>query len=116
MTPIAFDKRRNLLFDLLAIKELETQMGGVPIGAIVQQLQQAGVNAIIFALWAGLKHEDETLTPAIVTQLLTRYVNDGKSLLPIARALNAALEASGVFRGMAEEPPAATVPGRRKRR
>lgn len=115
MTPIQFDKRRNLAFDLLAIKELETQMGGVPVGTIVQHLQQAGVNAIIFALWAGLKHEEPTLTPANVTELLTRYVNEGKSLLPLARGISAALEASGVFRGI-DEPAAAAVAVRRKRR
>lgn len=114
MTPITFDKPRNLSFDLLAIKELETQMGGQPVGVIVGQLQQAGVNALIFALWAGLKHEDGTLTPVIVTELLTKYVNQGKSLLPLAKGLNAALQESGVFRGIDEVPPAAS--GRRKRR
>lgn len=114
MTPIQFDKPRHLAFDLLAIKELETQMGGVPVGSIVQQLQQAGVNALIFALWAGLKHEDETLTPVLVTEMLTRYVNQGNSLIPLAKGLNAALQASGVFRGPEEASDQA--PRARKRR
>lgn len=115
MTPITLDKPRNLLFDLLAVKDLESQMGGLPSGAIVRHLQQAGVNAIIAALWAGLKHEDSELTPAVVTQLLTRYVAEGRSLLPLARALNDALEASGVFRGPDEVTTPPAVPTRRKR-
>jgi hypothetical protein len=113
MTSISFDRARHLSFDLVAIKDLETQMGGLPVGAIVQQLQMAGVTAIIAALWAGLKHEDPTLTPASVTQLLSNYVASGMGLLPLARGLNAALEASGVFRGTADTPVA---PARKKRR
>jgi hypothetical protein len=114
-TAIDFDRRRNLQFDLLAIQDLETQMNGLPVGTIVQYLQQAGVNAIVAALWAGLKHEDPALTPAAVAQLLSRHVADGNSLIPIARGLSAALEASGVFRGAYES---ATIPkvSTRKRR
>lgn len=116
MTPITLDKRRTLSFDLVAIKDLETQMGGLPVGAIVRHLQQAGVNAIIAALWAGLKKEDASLTPAIVTKLLTRYVARGGSLLPLARALNDALEASGVFRGTDDAAPAPPPSGRKRAR
>lgn len=116
--PIAFDKPRHLHFDLLSLKDLEEKMGGQPIGAIVQQLQQAGVTAIIYALWAGLKHEDAALTPNLVTKMLTRYIEQGQSLVPIAHALNDALEESRVFQGVSAvaSAPNGHVPRRKKSR
>lgn len=109
MITIEFDKTRRLHFDLPAIKDLETAMGGLPLGAIVQQLEQAGVNAIVYSLWAGLKHEDAALTPNLITKMLTRHITEGRSLFPIAQGLNDAFEASGLFRGVGEntaQPPA----------
>lgn len=98
MIPIDFDKPRHLKFDLPAIKDLEANMNGQPLGAIVGQLAQLGITAITMALWAGLKHEDRTLTPNLVTKMLERYLQEKKSLRALGRALNDAIEECGIFR------------------
>lgn len=113
---ITLDKPRTIKFDLATILELETKMGGVPVGAIIQQLSQASVTAIVLSLWAGLKHEDHALTPAAITAMLEGELADGKSLLPLCRALNMAFEESRVFQGTSEpseEPAPRRARGRR---
>lgn len=98
-TPLLLDKPRTLVLSLTTLRELETAMGGIPVGEIVNQLARAGVNAVVMSLWAGLKHEDPELTPDRVTAILDRYLVDGRSLLPVATALNAAFEEARFFEG-----------------
>jgi hypothetical protein len=102
MVQIEFDKPRSLMFDLAAIRDLERAMDGQPLGAIVQQLAQLGVNALVIALWAGLKHEDRTLSPASVTKRLETFLKNGGKIRTLADGLNDALEESGIFAGGAE--------------
>lgn len=73
-------------------------MSGQPIGLIVQQLGQLGVTALTMALWAGLKHEDRALSPGLVTKMLQTYIEDRKSLRRLGRALNDAIDETGLFR------------------
>jgi hypothetical protein len=103
---IEFDKPRELKFDLRAIKDLEAAMGGIPLGEVVGQLSRVGVTAITAALWAGLKHEDKTLTPNLVTKMLQSYIDSTdkkKNLRILARALNQAIEDTGLFRSDADD-------------
>lgn len=100
---IQFDKPRQLKFDLRAIKDLEANMGGQPLGVIVQQLSQVGVTAITMALWAGLKHEDKSLSPSLVTKMLETYIANKGSLRKLGRALNDAIDECGLFKTDAEE-------------
>jgi len=100
---VEFDKSRSLSFDLAAIRDLERAMDGQPLGIIVNQLANLGVNAMVIALWAGLKHEDRTLTPNLVTKRLETYLKDGHKLRTLADALNDALEECGIFRGEGDE-------------
>lgn len=97
------DKVRDLKFDLRAIKDLEANMGGQPLGVIVQQLSQVGVTAITMALWAGLKHEDKGLSPSLVTKMLETYIAQKRSLRKLGRALNEAIDECGLFKTDAEE-------------
>lgn len=103
MVHLEFDKSRSLFFDLAAIRDLERAMDGQPLGAIVQQLANLGINALVIALWAGLKHEDRTITPNLVTKRLETYLKDGKKLKVLADALNDALEECGIFRGSEDD-------------
>jgi hypothetical protein len=103
---IDFDKPRELRFDLRAIKDLEAAMGGMPLGDVVGQLSRVGVTAISAALWAGLKHEDKALTPNLVTKMLQAYIDakhKQKNLRVLARALNQAIEETGLFRSDADD-------------
>lgn len=103
MIPIDFDKPRQLKFDLAAIRDLEAQMEGEPLGVIVGRLANLGINALVTALWAGLKHEDRTITPHLVTVRLDAYLKAGRPLRKLADAINDALEESGLFKGAGEE-------------
>jgi hypothetical protein len=103
---IDFDKPRQLHFDLAAIRDLEAAMGGKPLASIVNDLASIGVNAIVLALWAGLKHEDRTLNPKLVERMLSTYIKNKKSLRVLARALNDGIEETGLFRNEDDEPSA----------
>jgi hypothetical protein len=107
---IDFDKPRLLLYDLAAIRDLEAAMGGEPLGNIVNRLSNLGVNALVLALWAGLKHEDRTITPHLVTKRLETYLKDGKPLRALADAINDGLEESGIFRTLDDEVPEGNAP------
>lgn len=97
--PIVLDKPRELKFDLRAIKDLEANLNGQPLGLIVQHIAQLGITAMTMALWAGLKHEDRAMTPSLATKLLESYVQERKSLTKLGTALSDAIEESGLFRG-----------------
>jgi hypothetical protein len=98
MVPIAFDKPRHLKFTLSAIKDMEANLGGQPLGAVMSLLGQVGITAITVALWAGLKHEDKTLTPSLVTKMLSDYIEKGGRTKPLIDALSAALDETHIFK------------------
>jgi hypothetical protein len=100
---IDFDRPRELKFDLRSIRDLERAMDGQPIGAILGLLSQAGVTATVTALWAGLKHEDASLSTNLVTKYLETYMQDGKSLRKLAHALSTEILATGLFKSDVEE-------------
>ena len=110
MVTIEFDKPRQLQYDLAAIRDLEGQMNGEPLGVIVGRLANLGVTALVLALWAGLKHEDRALTPHLVQIRLETYLKAGKSLRALADGINDALDESGLFRSAADEQEAAANP------
>lgn len=105
MIQIDFDKPRQLHFDLSAIRDLEASMGGKPLASIVGDLASLGVTALVLALWAGLKHEDRTLNPKLVERMLEKYIDQKKSLRVLGRALNDAIEETGLFRSEDDEVP-----------
>jgi len=102
MIAIEFDKPRQLFYDLAAIRDLEAALGGQPLGVIVNQLSQLGVNAMVVALWAGLKHEDRAISPNLVTKRLETYLKGGGKLRVLADAISDGLEESGIFRANEE--------------
>lgn len=103
MVDIEFDKPRRLHFDLAAVRDLEASLNGKPLASIINDLSLLGVNAIVLSLWAGLKHEDRTLNPKLVEKMLQAYIQQKKSLRVLGRALNDAIEETGMFRNEDEE-------------
>ncbi|MCL6611176.1 MAG: hypothetical protein K6T66_06525 [Peptococcaceae bacterium] len=81
---IMLDKERHLLYDLNAFACLEEEYGNID-GAL-DALAKGKVNALRAILWAGLVHEDESLTPKDVGKLLTLA-----DLQRVAEAVNEAL-------------------------
>lgn len=96
--PIDFDKPRQLKYDLAAVRDLEAALDGKPLADVVNDLARMGVNALVLSLWAGLKHEDRTLNPKLVERMLSTYIEQKKSLRVLGRAVNDALDETGLFR------------------
>jgi hypothetical protein len=114
---------RELFFGLKEVKELEIQLGGIPIGAVMNQLAQVGITAMTAALYVGLKGEDKTLNPNLITKMLDDYIRpvnrggEGKRIKVIADALSEALDETGLFKGPEEdEGGEGNAPGRRRSR
>jgi len=95
---LELDKPRRLRFTLSAVKDLETAMGGKPLGGILDELGQLGINAVCVALICGLKHEDPTLTPNLMVKILSDYLERGGTLDTVYGAVKEALDGSGLFR------------------
>ena len=110
MIAIDFDKPRQLHFDLAAVRDLEATLGGKPLASIINDLSQLGVNALVMALWAGLKHEDRALNPKLVERMLSTYITNKKSLRILGRAVNDALEETGLFRNEDDEASEGNAP------
>lgn len=109
MVQIDFDKPRNLRFDLAAVRDLEAALGGKPLASVINDLSMLGVNALVLSLWAGLKHEDRGLNPKLVERMLEAYISDKKSLRTLGRAVNDALDETGLFRTDEPEGNATTA-------
>lgn len=67
--PITLDKPRNIVFDLNAFIELEEIYGSQQ--EAVKAIQTKGLKHIRAWLWAGLVHEDKTLTQEQVGSLFS---------------------------------------------
>jgi hypothetical protein len=102
--PIDFDKPRQLKFDLAAVRDMEAALGGKPLADIINDITRLGVNALVIALWAGLKHEARDLNPRLVERYLTTYIAEKKSLRKLGQAVNDALDETGLFRNEDEAP------------
>lgn len=98
MVQIELDKPRNLHFGLASIRDLERAMGGKPLAGILHDLSAIGIDALVIALYHGLKHEDAALNQSLVLKMLDKHVTSGESLQPVFRAVSQALEDTGVFR------------------
>lgn len=57
---IELDKERHLKYTLNAFAEMEDRYGSVD--AALEVVKNNNMRAIIFIIWCGLIHEDETLT------------------------------------------------------
>jgi len=66
---LTLDKERTLMFDLNAFAELEEIYGSVDIA--LKAIEGGSMKAIRTLLWAGLLHEDDTLTAKQVGAMLS---------------------------------------------
>ncbi len=82
--PITLDKERNLFFDFNSLIELEDIYGSIPTAmAGIKNLKIRNIRDMI---WAGLLHEEETLTQKQVG----KWLNMG-NLEPIAETIMKAM-------------------------
>lgn len=90
-----FDRPRNLRFDVNALADLEDR-AKAGIAQLFSE-ERIGLNALRLMLWAGLKHEDRTLTVERVGDMLSEYLSKGGSLEEVTQILSEAVEACGLF-------------------
>lgn len=97
---ILFGERpRTLKFDIAAMIDLEAAMGGKSTGEIVGSLANWNFTALVLALWAGLKHEDQKLKPSSVQTMLGRYVTQpGSNLRQLRDAVRESIQTSTWYR------------------
>ena len=67
---IKLDRERNLIFDLNAFEELENIYGDLDTAFKSFQDDKKKIKNVKNFLFAGLVHEDETLTPTIVGAMI----------------------------------------------
>ncbi|MFZ3172077.1 MAG: hypothetical protein WA118_08865 [Carboxydocellales bacterium] len=84
---VVLDKERSLVFDLNAICELEEKYGSMQ-GAM-DAMSKGSMKAVRTLLYAGLKHEDDSLTEEIVGKLI-----DISNMAFVGDALNSAVSLS----------------------
>lgn len=93
------DKPRKLRYDMLAMADLEDAMGK---GFFPMLREDAGFKFAMHLVWAGLKWQDDDLTPRDVGKLIQKHVIDeGKgSVLTVIRAAMRAVTRSGVLQAL----------------
>lgn len=104
MVSIAFGNReRHLRFDIDAMLALEAATGKTT-GEVVADLARISFTTLAYALWAGLKHEDPSLTPKLVIKYLQTYEKlAGASLKDLRKAVSDAIDESAWFQQLSAE-------------
>jgi len=69
--PIKLDKERNLKFGFAAMMALEKELKGKSFFEIVKEIQnKPTITLMVHLVWAGLIHEEKSLTVERVTKIL----------------------------------------------
>lgn len=91
-----FDRVRTLKYDLAALGDMEGRLDK-PLVNVYADILRRGINATTVALWAGLKHEDPSMTTNLARKLLQAYLDRGGKFQPVTDAIEKAFKAAGVF-------------------
>jgi len=91
-TPITLDRERNLRYDMKALsfieKKLEIKIANMDVGGL-------SIEGIAVFVWAGLMHEDDSLSVVKVMDLIDRHSNLKKIMKAAAKAFSAAFAEDG---------------------
>ncbi|MBM4439633.1 MAG: hypothetical protein FJ027_04365 [Candidatus Rokubacteria bacterium] len=97
-TVITLDRERRLRFDVNAIAAFEERFDNAPIHTILQPSKPVGLKTVRELLYAGLLHEDETMTPKRAGALLEDFLAKGGEFSAIVAPLTKAVESSTLLR------------------
>ena len=110
---IHLDRPRNLRFDINAFADAESMMGGSVLEILGNETGLLRFSVQRALLWAGLKHEDPSLTPQKVGSLMQEHLTNGHSLTDLMKAVNDGILASGLIseskEGDNDDPPPASA-------
>jgi len=93
--PIILDKTRNLSYGMVALMKIEKKLGK-PFAKIDFENEMT-YEEIANILWAGLSHEDPTLTPEIVAELIDEYSNIQTAIEAMGQAMQEAFGAKNAL-------------------
>lgn len=91
--PIVLDKTRNLRYGMVGLMKLENRLGK-PFAKInfEEEMKYEDLATII---WAGLVHEDESLTPESVAGLIDDYSDIQTAITKMGEAMSEAFGKNG---------------------
>ena len=95
---ITLDQVRKVKFRFRDIEELCRRLGNITLVQLAERAAGGDPQFVLWGLWAGLRHEDQRLTPNKVLELLDKHLESGGGgLVDICSLLDSALVQSGVF-------------------
>lgn len=115
LVPITLDKPRTLFFGFEACESLEAQMNGVPLMDAITRIRNVSLTTLTTALWAGLKHEDQTLTVSLTKKIVKSCLANGMNYLDLSVPVVEAIDRSGLFSTKEEDTgnaPTTTEPAK----
>ena len=86
--PIILDKTRNLSYGMVALMKIEKKLGK-PFAKLDFENEMT-YEEIANILWAGLSHEDSTLTPEKVAELIDEYSDIQTAIEAMGKAMQEA--------------------------
>lgn len=101
MYPIMLDKERNLKYGMVALDIFEKKT--LRRISTKSSLKSLSIEEIATLLWAGLQHEDKTLTVKKTMELVDKYSDISTVFLEVGKAVEDAFGGDGSERSEDEE-------------
>jgi len=95
---IELDRPRNLRFDINAFADAEALIGASVLDVLSTETGLLRFSVQRALIWAGLKHEDPSLTPQRVGAMMQIWLESGKPLADLMKAVNDGILGSGLIR------------------
>ena len=97
LVEVTLDQPRHLFFNLRALRALDRAMGEAGIGRALELLRALNFATLERVLWAGMLHEEPTLTVSLVQKRLETFTDAGGNATDLYAAAYKALNGSRVF-------------------
>lgn len=94
---IQLDQPRRLHFNLRALRALDRAMGEVGISQAVALIKMLNFKTLERAIWAGLLHEEPTLSPKDAAKRIETHIDGGGDATVLFQAAYKAINGSRVF-------------------
>ena len=101
---VDLDQPRNLTLTLKGAKALDRACGQIGLFTVNRNLGAFNIETLERVLWACMLEDEPTLTLALTAKRVETYQKKNKTLAPLFVAAAEALDASGLFNPLTEEP------------
>lgn len=101
MILIELDRPRHLRFDMNALCDADQKLDHQLLTILSSSPVMLDTARVL--LWAGLKHEDPSLTIERAGELMEIYIRREKSIVPLVKALIDGIQESGLFEAVNNE-------------